>query len=132
MAAPKKITSTVWSVLEDAFMLGLSNEEACLRAGITRQTLRNYFKEHPDKEERKELLKNNVKMHAKINIANKIIKQNDIELSKYYLEKKDKEFSTKVKVETEHTETQRIQFIDDIPEDKEELTDFSKERLAEE
>lgn len=132
MAAPKKITKKVWDVLEDGFMLGLSDAEACLKAGITKPTLYSYFEENPDKKERKELLKNNVKMHAKINIANKIIKQNDIELSKYYLEKKDNEFSKKVKVEAEHTQTQRIQFIDDIPEEKEELTDFSNERQDEE
>ena len=125
MGRPKAITKKVWEVLEEAFLLGLSDAEACLKAGITKPTLYKYLEENPEKEERRDVLKENIKMHAKINIANGI-KTGNIELSKYYLERTDKEFSKKMKVENENTNTQKIIFVDDISDDEEELTDFTK------
>lgn len=127
MGRPKAITKKVWEALEDAFLLGLSDAEACLKAGITKPTLYDYLEEHPELKERKAVLKENIKMHAKVNIATEI-KKGNIELSKYYLERTDKEFSSKVKVENENNNTQKIIFVDDIPDEKEELTDFSMER----
>lgn len=131
MGRKKVITKKVWDKLEESFMLGLSDAEACLRAGISKPTLYDYLEEHKDLKERKDLLKNNVRMHAKVNIAEKVIKEKSIELSKYILEKTDKEFSNKLKIEEENTQKHTIQFIDDIPPEKEEITDFSKERTGE-
>lgn len=125
MGRPKSITKKVWEVLEDSFLMGLSDEQACLRANITKPTLYAYLGEHPELKDRREILKENIRMRAKINIVNEI-KKGSIELSKYYLEKTDREFSNKLKVENENTNTQKIVFIEDIPDEKETLTDFTK------
>ncbi|WP_206601387.1 hypothetical protein [Indiicoccus explosivorum] len=80
-------------------MKGLSDREACLYAGIAPSTLYEYCKDKPEFSERKELLKEQVKMRAKLNVAN-LIERRDIDLSLWYLERKAKdEFSKKQEVE---------------------------------
>lgn len=96
---PSKMNDATLKKLEDGFLLGLSDREACIYADIAPQTLYNYCNDHPEYLERKELLKENLKMQAKINIAHEI-KSKDTDTSKWYLERKAKdEFSTK----QEHT-----------------------------
>lgn len=87
MARPKKITKDVVQKLEDAFLKGLSDNEACIYAGIAKQTLYNYCAEKPGFLDRKEMLKDGVKMRAKMNIA-KEIENGDVALSKWYLVRK--------------------------------------------
>ncbi len=100
MARPKKMTAEMVKKLEDGFLKGLSDREACLFAGISKQTLYNYQDKHPEFLDRKNLLKENLKMHAKINLAEKIENEKDINLSLWYLERKCKdEFSPKQEVE---------------------------------
>lgn len=95
---PTKMTETVIKKLELAFLKGLSDREACQFADITMQTLYNYCNKHPEYFERKELLKERPKIQAKLNVAEGI-ENGDIELSKWYLERKAKdEFSTKQEV----------------------------------
>lgn len=85
--------------LEEAFMKGLNDQEACLYAGIGKSTLYNYCQENPDFMERKEQLKNHLKMRAKLNIEEEINK-GDKPLSQWYLERRAKdEFSIKQEVE---------------------------------
>lgn len=92
---PKKITNIVLRKLEEGFCKGLSDREACVYADVALSTFYDFCKENSDFSERKEALKDSPKMHAKINIATKI-ESGDIELSKYYLERKcADEFSTK-------------------------------------
>lgn len=99
MARPKKITKEILRKLEEAFLLGLSDREACLYADLATSTFYDYCKEHKGFSERKELLKDNMKMQSKINIANKINK-GDIDLSLWYLERKCKdEFSSKQEIQ---------------------------------
>lgn len=99
MARPKKITKAVLQKLEEGFMKGLSDREACLYVGISAQTLYNYCKEHPEFLERKELLKEQLKMRAKLTLAQKIEKGN-LGMTMWYLERKAKdEFSLKQEIE---------------------------------
>jgi hypothetical protein len=100
MARPKKVTKDVVKKLEAGFSMGLSDKEACVYAGISKQTLYNYCEEHEEFLDRKELLKESVKMHAKINLFRQIKIKKDISMSQWYLERKCKdEFSPKQELE---------------------------------
>lgn len=91
---PTKMTQGTLRKLEELFVRGLSDEEACLIADIGTTTLYDYCKENPEFSERKELLKQRVKTRAKLNIS-KAIEDGDIDLSKWYLERRDNDFKTK-------------------------------------
>lgn len=97
---PTVMTEETIRKLEEAFLRGLSDREASLFADIAPSTLYLYCQENPGFSERKELLKENVKMRAKINISDGVaaegIRSNsDKSLSQWYLERKDKEFKQK-------------------------------------
>ncbi|HGR8341521.1 TPA: hypothetical protein ACL6LC_001802 [Streptococcus pneumoniae] len=81
---PTKMTQGTLRKLEELFVRGLSDEEACLLADIGTTTLYDYCKENPEFSERKELLKQRVKIRAKLNIS-KAIEDGDTDLSKWYL-----------------------------------------------
>lgn len=98
---PAVITQELLKKLEELFAKGLTDREAALLADITPQTLYNYCAAHPDFLERKELLKEQVKTRAKLNVA-EAIENRDIEISKWYLERRAKdEFSTKQEIQAE-------------------------------
>lgn len=95
---PTVMTDTILSKLEMLFSKGLTDREACLIANISPSALYDYCVEHPEFAERKELLKDNIKIKAKLNIA-EAIESKDIDNSKWYLERKAKdEFSTKQEI----------------------------------
>jgi hypothetical protein len=91
---PTKMTQGTLRKLEELFVRGLSDEEACLLADIGTTTLYDYCKENPEFSERKELLKQRVKIRAKLNIS-KVIEDGDTDLSKWYLERRDNDFKAK-------------------------------------
>ena len=93
---PTKMTESTVKKLDEAFVVGCSDLEACLYAGISKQTLYNYQDENPEYIDRKEKLKENLKMHSKFNLGKSITEEKDVDNSKWYLERKCKdEFSTK-------------------------------------
>lgn len=95
---PSVMTKEMIGKLEMLFAKGLSDREACLIANINPSTLYDYCNEHPDFSERKELLKEQIKTTAKLNVAEAIEKK-DIDMSKWYLERKARdEFSTKQEI----------------------------------
>ena len=95
---PTVMTDDVLDKLEMLFAKGLTDREACLIADINPSTLYNYCNDHPEFLERKELLKEQIKTQAKLNVAEAIEKK-DIDMSKWYLERKAKdEFSTKQEI----------------------------------
>jgi len=98
MGRPTVMTENTIRKLEEAFIKGLSDREACLYANIGTSTLYDYCNENPEFSERKELLKEQVKMRAKINIAEKI-NNGDISASMWYLERKGKEDGFNLKQE---------------------------------
>ncbi len=59
MPAGRPTVMTVETVnkLEEAFMLGCTDEEACFAANISKQTLYNYQDKNPEFIDRKETLK---------------------------------------------------------------------------
>ena len=71
MARPRKITKETVQKLEEGFLMGLSDREACIYADIAVSTLYDYCKKHKIFG-RKELLKDNIKMKSKLNVAHGI------------------------------------------------------------
>lgn len=95
---PFKITPDILAKLEECFLKGHSDEEACIINEIDPATLYRYCQSHPNFASKKELLKNNPKLIARRNIF-KRLEEGDAEFSKWYLERKAKdEFSTKQEV----------------------------------
>ena len=81
---PTKMTPATVQKLEQAFLMGCTDIEACLYADISRATLHNYTTANPEFLDRKEILKQNPVMLARgviidalidkdINTANKVI-----------------------------------------------------------
>src|SRR3990167_3654505 len=96
---PTVMTPETIAKLEEAFLMALNDREACLFSNIAPSTLYAYCQENREFSERKELLKEQVKIKAKRNIADAIDAKN-VSLSKWYLERKAKdEFSSKQEVE---------------------------------
>ena len=92
---PTVMTPEAIDKLKTAFMMGCSNEEAVLFAGINRTSLYNYEKENPQFVDEKEILRQRPKLKARMNVI-KSIENESVDDSKWYLERKLKgEFSTR-------------------------------------
>lgn len=110
---PIVMTEEVLRKLEDAFLRGLSDRQACLQASVRPSTFYDYCKLHPDFSERKELLKEQPKIKAKLIISDKL-DEGDVEMARWYLERKAKdEFSLRQEINAEVQP--RIRIIDNIP-----------------
>lgn len=97
MAAPTVMTEKVLDKLEEAFSLGCGDVEACLHAGIARNTLLSYQNENPDFLHRKEELKERVVLLARMELI-KGMKGNP-EIALKFLERvKPKEFGKKIDI----------------------------------
>lgn len=91
---PTVMTEEVLKVLKEAFLMGCTDREACLYAGISNQTLYNYQEANPEYVEQKEQWKDYLKIRARKTVAGKI--DGDPETAKWYLERKAKdEFSSR-------------------------------------
>ena len=94
---PTKMTPETIKKLEDAFLLGCTDGEACFAADITQQTLYNYQKENPDFLVRKNMLKENPVFVARKSLIDAMNKDGKLALS--FLERKKKdEFSLKTEI----------------------------------
>ena len=95
---PSVMTNKVVSDLKKAFAMGFTDVEACLFAKISKASLYRYIKENPDFWDQKETLKHKPKLKAKMNLLTAINNQ-DIETSKWYLERKSSnEFSKRTNI----------------------------------
>jgi len=95
---PTKMTDSLVKKLEEAFLLGCTDEEACFYADITRQTLTNYQNANPDFLDRKSALKQNPFFKARAALIKSF--NDNPELALKYLERKKKdEFSLKQEFE---------------------------------
>ena len=63
---PTVMTDTCVAKLEEAFLHGCNNVEACLYAGIERTSLYRYIEKHPEFSNRIETLKQSPVMRARI------------------------------------------------------------------
>lgn len=94
LGRPTIMTEDKVKEIEGYFANGATDLEACFLANISKQTLYNYQDRNPDFVDRKEALKNMPKYKAKVNVV-KEIEKGDKETSKWYLEKKDKDFKNR-------------------------------------
>ncbi|RHW46095.1 hypothetical protein DS832_07025 [Bombilactobacillus bombi] len=83
---PPAINQAKLAQIKMSFMGGLTDEEACTVVDIDPATLYRYQEKHPEFVKQKKVWKNNVKAHAKYNIAKNIINNHDIKTSKWFLE----------------------------------------------
>lgn len=91
---PPKIDDIVVKKLEEAFLVGATDVQACFYAGISKQTLYNYQEKNPEFIDRKEALKANTSLKAKMVISKAIDAGSEAE-AKWHLERKEKkEYST--------------------------------------
>jgi hypothetical protein len=90
---PLNFDETV-KLLDEAFMMDCSIEEACFLAKISRQTYYNWIESFPEYKERFDNLRSNLRLKAKKNIS-KELDNGDKDISKWYLERRDKDFKPK-------------------------------------
>lgn len=96
---PELCTKDVVAKLEFAFANSFTDEEACLYAWISKNTLYRYIEKNPEFWNQKELLKKSPNLKAKLNWINKI-NSNDYTASKDWLERKSRdEFSLKQEID---------------------------------
>jgi hypothetical protein len=75
--------------LEEAFLMGCTDVEACLFADISKQTLYNYQAENPSFIDRKAQLKTNPVMKARKVLLDAIDGQKDAKVAQWMVEKQD-------------------------------------------
>ena len=112
---PTVMTPETVSKLEYGFMKGLTDAECCLYAGICKQALYDYCAKNPEFTDRKEQLKKQPSVRAKINVVESI-ENGDIDMSRWYLERKNKdEFSLKqeIKADIQDTVTINVELVDE-------------------
>lgn len=93
MARPTSMTPEILAKLEEAFLLGCSDIEACFYAGISKSTLYVYQENNPEFKDRKEELKANPIFIARKTVVKEIAEKGELAL-KFLERKKKDEFST--------------------------------------
>lgn len=101
---PPIINEIVVKKLEDAFVLGCTDEEACLMANISRQTLYNYQEKHPEFVDRKAQLKETPNIIARKSVIKTMEENGDLAL-KYLSKKKKDEFADRTELTGKDGET---------------------------
>ena len=95
---PTVMTPEVVSKLEAAFSWGCTDGEACIHAGISRESLYEYIRNNPKFADRKEQLKETPNLRAR-QVLNIALQQKDKQAAQWWLERKKKEeFSTRSEV----------------------------------
>lgn len=106
-----KLTTAVINRLHEGFLCGLTITQACIYAGICRDTYYDWMKKRPDLAKRMELAQLNPFLMAKKTIMDNM---RSPDVAKWWLERKSPdEFSTKQEVD--HTFKNAPVIIDDIP-----------------
>jgi hypothetical protein len=85
---PTIMTPETLNKLEEAFLWGCVDDEACLYAGISHQTLYNYQEKHPEYVERKAMLKTNPLLQAK-RIQSKALGEDDVAIAMKVIDRKE-------------------------------------------
>lgn len=84
---PAAVDNDVVDKLLHAAAMGLNNNQTAVYAGISKDVLYKYMREHPDIKDRLETLRNRPAAVAVANVVNEIDRGN-IDASKWYLERK--------------------------------------------
>lgn len=117
---PTKMTPATIKKLEEAFLMGCSDLEACLFADITHQTLYTYQGKHPEFLERKKVLKENPVMVARQSVLKDMREDGSLAL-KYLERKKKSEFGLRTEHAVEGADGKPLKWEVEIvrPEEKE-------------
>ena len=107
--------------LEEGFLMGLSDREACKYANCSHDWLYSYCKKHKGYSDRKELLKSQPTIKAKM-VINEHLDLGDKQTAQWYLERKAKEeFGTKSTLE--HSGSTKTEIVVSSEKDKKALED---------
>ena len=85
---PTKFTPVVVAKLEQAFVWGCSDKEACFYADISKDALYDYQNRFPGFIHRKEALKSNLFLQARKTLIEQITKRKDVALALRFLERR--------------------------------------------
>lgn len=97
---PTVLTENVLNKLEQAFRIGLNDVKSCLYAGISTQAMYNYQDKNPEFTERKEQLRAEPDIRAKMTVVNSL---SDPSSAWRWLERRDPDFKPVAKIETNTT-----------------------------
>jgi len=114
---PKKMTNQVLGKLKEAFLLGCSDAEACLYAGIHPDTLYEYQKQNPTYSEEKEMYKSNPFLLARKSVVTSLMKDPNLAL-KFLERRKSDEFSLRKTVDQNVTSEAITGFTYVVPDDR--------------
>lgn len=94
------MTESTVRKLDEAFMMGFSDREACMYVGIPYSTFTSWLERHEDYRTKKEDLKSHPKILVKKNIYG-ALKEGDLDTSKWYADRKMKDdgFTTKQEID---------------------------------
>ena len=125
---PSKMTPEVLKKLQDAFLLGCTDEEACFAADITGTTLYNYQNENPEYLEQKRQWKKRPVYLARKCVVDSVEKDKDMAMK--FLERKNKkEFS--LRTESVNTDVSKEEFESMTEEDLDNGIKDLQEKLGE-
>lgn len=116
MWRPKVITNEVVQKLEHAFVLWMTDKEACIYANVAPRTFYDFCKENEEFSQWKELIKGKVSMAAKANVANEVYKWS-VQDSWKWLEARNKEEFDKNREEPKWDFFQNVQIVINYPEE---------------
>ena len=97
MARPTVMTEDVIAALRQAYLVGATNEEAAHYAGIAPSTIYLHMEKHPEFSEQIEAWKSEPILKAKQTVVKALA--SDTKNAQWYLEKKAKDFKTKIEME---------------------------------
>lgn len=104
---PTVMTEKVIAKIEEELKNGATLKQACFLANIGYRTVYNYFDEFPEFKERCELLQQLPNYLARKNIVTKIT-DGDLNESRYWLDRKDREFKPKQDLTTDDEKIQPV------------------------
>lgn len=122
---PTKLTADVLQKLEDAFSNALTDEEACLYAGIAPRTLYDYQTRNPKFLQRKQALRLTPNIAARKTIVNAL---GDPNHAWRWIEKKDPEMRPTSKIE--HSGKIQVEEAPTDPAVVEAIAEYKKKRDA--
>lgn len=100
--------------LDEAFMMGMSDREACMYCGLSYSTFTTWLEKNEEYRTKKESLKQYPKLLVKRNLA-EAIKNKDIDTSKWYAERKMKDEGFNAKQEIDLTSNITLMTIQSAP-----------------
>ena len=104
-------------LLEDAFRIGATVEQAYSYAGIGKQTYYDWINNDEEFEDRMLRAKNYADMKAKNIVVDKIVNENSLTEAKWWLEKREFKNNIKAGVSVEDEDGKITKLILDIPTD---------------